>query len=502
MTAEPAAWSSAEGSFQPDPAWRLPRTDRVIDSPRRVIAWLRRDLRLADNRTLEVATRHAVRVWPVFVLDPAEMERHATAPGRVAWFMANLRELDGRLRGHGSGMTVLGGSPDRVLPDLAATLGAEVVYAAADEDPVAVARDERVAARVDLRLVDDQRILPPSRLRTGAGEAYTVFSPFRRALDRAIDDAPDALTAPTDAILERLAPPPAARRVASVPEPRPPHDLPPAGEEAARQRLRAFLGAGISGYREDRDRPDLDATSRISPYLRVGAISMRACWRAALNAAERAAERGDRRLAQGAATWRGELAWREFFAHVFAAHPRLATESFRPEYDRVEWVAGAEAEEGLAAWREGRTGFPFIDAGMRQLAVTGWMHNRARLATASFLVKDLGVDWRRGESVYLEHLLDADTQQNTGNWQWIAGVGTDAAPYFRIFNPTLQGKKFDPDGAYIRRWVPELAEVPDAHVHEPWRAPEPPRGYPAPIVDHAEARERTLARYRAISGRA
>jgi deoxyribodipyrimidine photo-lyase len=474
----------------------------VTDSPRRAIAWLRRDLRLADNRTLEAATRHAARVWPVFVRDPAELERHAAARGRAAWFEANLRLVDAQLRRHGSGMTVLEGPPDRVIPELAARLGAEAVFAAVDEDPVALARDERVAARIDLRLFDDQRIVPPYRLRTAAGEAYTVFGPFRRALDRAIDDAPDALTAPADALLERLAPPPADRGSADIAEPRAPHDLPPAGEEAARRRLRAFLAAGVSGYREDRDRPDLDATSRLSPYLRVGAISVRACWRAALSAAERARARSDRRLAQGAATWRGELAWREFFAHVLAAHPRLATESFRAEYDGLEWAAGAEAEDGLAAWREGRTGFPFVDAGMRQLAAIGWMHNRARLVTASFLVKDLGVDWRRGESVYLEHLLDADTQQNTGNWQWMAGVGTDAAPYFRIFNPTLQARKFDPDGAYIRRWVPELVDLPDEHVHEPWRAPEPPHGYPAPIVDHAEARQRTLARYRAISGRA
>jgi deoxyribodipyrimidine photo-lyase len=256
----------------------------------------------------------------------------------------------------------------------------------------------------------------------------------------------------------------------------------------------------VDGYRDARDRPDLDATSRLSPYLRVGAISIRACWRAALNAAERARERGDDRLARGAATWRGELAWREFFAHVLAAHPRLATEGFRREYDAIAWADGEEADEALAAWRDGRTGFPFVDAGMRQLAATGWMHNRARLATASFLVKDAGVDWRRGASVFAERLLDADVQQNDGNWQWVAGIGTDAAPYFRIFNPTLQAKRFDPSGTFIRRWVPELADVDDAHVHEPWRAPKPPRGYPEPILDHAEARQRTLARYRAIGG--
>jgi len=167
----------------------------------------------------------------------------------------------------------------------------------------------------------------------------------------------------------------------------------------------------------------------------------------------------------------------------------------------VEWTTGAEADDAVDAWRNGRTGFPFVDAGMRQLVATGWMHNRARLVTASFLVKDAGVDWRRGESVFLKHLLDADTQQNNGNWQWVSGVGTDAAPYFRIFNPTLQAKKLDPDGAYVRRWVPELAHLPHDMIHEPWRSPESPQDYPPPMHDHAEARQRTLTRYRAVSSR-
>lgn len=447
---------------------------------------------------LESATRDAGQVWPVYVADPALLSTHGSASGRVAWFGANLRALDERLIEAGSGLTVLRGSPEEVLPAFAAEVGADCTYATLDEEPVATARDERVGERMELRLIDDERIVPAGELRTGAGEAYTVFTPFRRTLETKIDDAPDAATARADADLSKLAPRPqkalGADRFEAASAP---HDLPPAGEKAATNRLRGFLRGDVDTYRDERDRPDLDATSHLSPYLRVGAISVRACWRAALNAAERARERRDRRLAQGASTWRGELAWREFFAHVLAAHPRLATESFRRELDDIEWATGAEADDAVAAWREGRTGFPFVDAGMRQLVATGWMHNRARLVTASFLVKDAGVDWRRGESVYLEHLLDADTQQNNGNWQWVAGVGTDAAPYFRIFNPTLQGRKFDPDGAYVRRWVPELAHLPNELIHEPWRATEPPRDYPAPTLDHAEARARTLARYRA-----
>ena len=469
----------------------------MTDAPRRAIAWFRRDLRLTDNHMLEAATAQADRVWPVFVADPDLLERHHAAPARTAWFRASVEALDARLRAHGSGLTVLSGRPDRVLRAHAASVGADAVFAGADEEPAAIARDRRVAESVDLRLVHDQRIVPPSEIRTRADEPFSVYTPFRRALESRLAEDP-ALLDPAEADMDRLAPLAHGDGASGWSGEPAPHGLPPAGERAATDRLRAFLRHELAGYREDRDRPDRDATSHLSPYLRVGAVSVRACWRAATNAAARGRERNDPRLGRAADTWRGELAWREFFAHVLAAHPRVASESFRPAYDRIEWVAGAEADELLAAWRTGRTGYPLVDAGMRQLVATGWMHNRARLVTASFLVKHLGLDWRRGESVYLAHLLDADTAQNTGNWQWVAGVGTDAAPYFRIFNPTLQARKFDPAATYIRRWVPELADVDAAHVHEPWRAPEPPRGYPGPIVDHAEARQRTLARYRAV----
>lgn len=463
---------------------------------RRAIAWFRRDLRLTDNRMLEAATASAEQVWPVFVADPALLAEHRAAPGRVAWFGASIRALNARLRDHGSGLTVLAGPPHEVLRAFAAAIDVDLVVAGADEDPVAIERDARVAEAVRLTLIDDQRIVPPGRLLTGAGEPYSVYTPFRRALDGRVDEDP-RLTAPADPDLGRLAPVDPAATASAFPAPEAPHSLPEAGEGAAADRLRAFLRAHIEVYRDERDRPDLDHTSRLSPYLRVGAISVRSLWRAAVNAAARGRERRDPGLVRAATTWRGELAWREFFAHVLAGHPRLATESFRPGSENIEWIGGRGADEALAAWREGRTGYPLVDAGMRQLVAEGWMHNRARLVTASFLVKHLGVDWRRGESVFLEHLLDADTAQNNGNWQWVAGVGTDAAPYFRIFNPTLQARKYDPDGAYIRRWLPELSRVASEAIHEPWRADPPPSGYPPPIVEHAEARQRALARYRA-----
>ena len=467
-----------------------------MPDPRRAIAWFRRDLRLADNRMLETATRAADRVWPVFVRDPDLLAAHAAAAGRIAWFYASVRALDERLRSVGSGLTILEGRPEEVLRAFGASVGAQIVFASRDEEPVARVRDARVAESVDLSLVDDQRIVPPGEVVAAAGDPYVVYSPFRRALDARVDEDP-GLLAPASPDLEALAPAPAS---APPPAAGSPSELPPPGEEAAAGRLRAFLRGGISAYDVDRDRPDRDATSRLSPYLRVGAISVRACWRAAVNAQARARERGDRELAAGARSWRGELVWREFFAHVLAAHPRLERESFRREYDGLAWAPDDEADAFLRAWRHGMTGFPLVDAGMRQLVATGWMHNRSRLVTASFLVKDAGIDWRRGEAVFLDHLLDADMAQNNGNWQWVAGVGTDAAPYFRILNPTLQARRFDPGGSYVRHWIPELRDVQDEHVHEPWKAPDPPHGYPAPILDHAEARQRTLARYAAVRG--
>ena len=461
---------------------------------RRSIAWLRRDLRLTDNRVLAEATVASERVWPVFVVDPRILEIHAAATGRIAWFAASVRSLDDALGKHGSGLTLLVGPPERELPRFAREIEAECIFAATDEDPAARARDDRVAAAADLRLVVDTRLLPPDALRTTNGEAHAVYGPFRRALEAHLAKAGAAITARADADLTRLAPPPEGA-LTDFPAPASSADLPVPGEVAATARLRSFLRADLATYDGDRDVPALDATSHLSPYLRVGAISIRAAWRAASNAAERARERRDLALERGAAAWRRELAWREFFAHVLAANPRLATASFRADLDDLEWDEGPSADRALAAWREGRTGYPLVDAGMRQLVAEGWMHNRARLVTASFLVKDLGVDWRRGESVFMEHLIDGDLSVNNGNWQWVAGVGTDAAPYFRILNPTLQAQRFDPDGTYVRRWVTELEDLPNEHVLEPWKAPKPPRDYPPPIVDHGAARQRALARY-------
>ena len=275
----------------------------------------------------------------------------------------------------------------------------------------------------------------------------------------------------------------------------------PAGEAEAQRRLQAFAagdGAAIAGYRDGRNRPDLEGTSRLSPYLRFGMLSARQAVVAA-QAARRAALTSDAR--SGSETWLTELIWREFYVSILYHFPHVRSGSFQRQYDRIAWDNDPAA---FAAWCEGRTGVPIVDAAMRQLVTTGWMHNRCRMIVASFLVKDLLIDWRWGERFFMRHLVDGDPAANNGGWQWTAGTGTDAAPYFRIFNPVTQGQKFDPDGLYVRRWVPELANVPAKFIHEPWKLPPSDQrragcvigqDYPAPIVDHAWARERTLAAY-------
>ncbi|MGH7788290.1 MAG: cryptochrome/photolyase family protein, partial [Candidatus Binatia bacterium] len=268
--------------------------------------------------------------------------------------------------------------------------------------------------------------------------------------------------------------------------------LPGGGERTARQRLDWFLANAACHYLRDRDVPGVDGTSRLSPHLRFGTLSPRQCIGAGLALAA-----ADRRAAAGAQKWVDELIWREFYIALLAAHPRVLGGAFRREFGGVRWNDDAA---GFRAWCEGRTGYPFVDAAMRQLVQTGWMHNRARMIVASFLTKDLLIDWRRGERFFMRWLIDGDPASNNGGWQWAASTGTDAQPYFRIFNPVLQGEKFDPAGDYVRRYVPELRGVPPRHLHQPWRAPAPPRDYPPPIVDHGERRVAAVARYEAAKG--
>lgn len=465
-----------------------------------VIWWARRDLRLHDNDALQAALAHGEQVAPVFVLDPALLAAADVGEKRVAFLFDGLRRLDADLRARGSRLIVRRGAPLAELTRLVAETGAEAIYAEADPWPYGRRRDAAVAAALPLRLTPGLTVFPSDAVLKADGGPYTVFTPFSRAWK--------ALPQPTSAQLwappARLSAPPETLPGLSIPdEPILPAAVPfPAGEAEALRRLRAFAGgdaAPIRRYSDDRDRMDLDGTSQLSPYLRFGMVSARRAAVAAWHALEKAADAVARK---GAETWLNELIWREFYMAILHHFPFVLETAFRAELRDIPW-RNNEAE--FAAWCEGRTGYPIVDAAMRQLATTGWMHNRARMIVASFLVKDLLVDWRWGERFFMQHLVDGDPAANNGGWQWTAGVGTDAAPYFRVFNPSLQGAKFDPEGGYVRRWLPALARVPLKYLHAPWTMPLDEqiragcrigRDYPEPIVDHALARERTLAAYK------
>jgi deoxyribodipyrimidine photo-lyase len=482
-----------------------------LSRARTVLHWFRRDLRVADNTALSRAARDAERVVPVFVLDDhyAEDPDEHVGPARFRFLRECLEELEAALPRAGGRLIVRRGPATRALPELLRETGADAVYANAEIGPYPQERDRLVAEAVEaagarLRLFPDALLVEPDAVATDAGEPYTVFTPFSRkwlaAEKRNPEPEPAALD--TTELPLRSIPLAAVRSWRSLREdPNP--STPRGGESAARDLLRRFFAVpdgGFQGslaarYAEDRDRPALAGTSRLSPHLHFGTVSPRTV----REAAERAWT-GEERGRTGIERFVLELAWREFFHHVLFHFPRVARESFRAEIDALAWRDDAAASEALAAWKEGRTGYPLVDAAMRELSTTHWMHNRARLVAASFLTKDLHVHWTRGEEWFEHELADADLANNNGGWQWAAGSGTDAGPYFRIFSPVLQSRRFDPEGAYIRRHVPELARVPDHRIHEPWRmsAEEQSRAgcrigagadYPFPIVDHARERE-------------
>ncbi len=464
------------------------------------IWWIRRDLRLCDNQALTAALASADQVAPVFVLDPALLASTFVGDKRLAFLFDGLRSLDANLRQRGSRLLVRQGDPAVELARLAAETGAEAIFAEGDVTPFARSRDERVKAQLPLKLTRGLTVQRSSAVVKDDGSPYTVYTPFsKRWLSLPLPTEADLLGAPA-----RIVTPDSLASLPIPAEPALPASVPfPAGEAEAQRRLAAFVegdGAAITRYREERNRPDLEGTSKLSPYLRFGMLSARQAVVAACTA--RLAARTDD-VRGGADTWLSELIWREFYVAILYHFPYVRSGSFQRQYERIPW---ANDESDFAAWCEGRTGYPIVDAAMRQLVQSGWMHNRTRMIVASFLVKDLLIDWRWGERFFMQHLLDGDPANNNGGWQWTAGVGTDAAPYFRIFNPTAQGEKFDPDGDYVRRWLPELSRVPAKYIHAPWTMPlsEQSRAgcvigkdYPAPIIDHAFARERTLAAYAA-----
>lgn len=415
-----------------------------------------RDLRLHDNPTLRAALDETETVLPLFVFDEGITgTRYGAAANRRAFLAESLVDLDASLRSAGAALDVRRGEVVAETVKAARRVRAEAVFVSADVSPYARAREAKLADEVDLRVVDSHFVVPAGEVAPAGGTHYRVFTPYYRAWLPAWRGEP--LGKPRTIRLPEgttIKPPP---RVGHA-------SLAPGGERAGARLARRWLADGLAGYGTGHDDLGADGTSRLSPYIHFGCVSPRAL-------AVRAREK------RGVAFVR-QLCWRDFYAQLLWGQPQTTTEDLRPRRDR--WV---DDEETLEAWKGGRTGYPLVDAGMRQLREEGWMHNRARLVVASFLVKDLGIDWREGARHFFDLLLDGDVAQNVGNWQWVAGTGVDTRPN-RVFNPTAQLKRLDPTGAYVKRWVPELADVPASALAEPGLlAPD----YPAPIVDHAEA---------------
>ena len=460
------------------------------------VLWFRRDLRRGDHPALLAAQGAAGRggaVVALFVLDPVLWD--GAGPVRRAWLAASLRALDDGLGGR---LVLRVGDPAQVVPGVVREAEAGSVHLTRETTGYGVRRDRRVRSAV-AGLKDGGEVEDPGRtewvetgtpyavgpglVRTRQGEPYKVFTPFARAWREHGWPAPAPSPGPLD-----LVDLPSDDRAARMLEESLAADdlpqLPPAGEAAAVRRWREFREDSLAAYRQDRDRPAVDGTSRLSAYLKIGALHPRTLL------AGLAQEHGE-----GAETFVTELAWREFYADVLHHQPASAWSDLRPGLVGLRYD---EPEDAVLAWQQGRTGYPMVDAGMRQLLGVGWMHNRVRMITASFLTKDLHVWWPVGARWFLDRLVDGDLASNNHGWQWVAGTGTDAAPYFRVFNPVTQGEKFDPDGAYVRRWVPELRHLPGVAAHRPWDHEDGyAHDYPRRIVDHAEERRDALARYEA-----
>lgn len=468
----------------------------------------RTDLRVADNRALSFAASSGKPVTPVFILEDEENGSRVVGGARRWWMHHSLQRLAERLRKLGSPLVLRRGGTRAVVDSLIAETGADTVLWNRRYEPPAMAVDAALKTRLRgmglaAESFDGHLLHEPSKMKTSTGGPYKVYTPFWRALcglpePREPLPAPGSLKGPgktpaSDLLDDLNLLPQAPDWAGGL------RDSWSPGEDAAHERLEEFIDAALDGYADGRERPGHDGTSRLSPHLAHGEITpyqMLHVLRA----------RGRGGPARDLERFRMEIGWREFCYHLLYQQPDLTSTNFNRTFDRFPWRQDSRA---LRRWQRGETGYPIVDAGMRQLWLTGWMHNRVRMVVASFLVKHLLIDWRDGEAWFWDTLVDADPASNPANWQWVAGSGADAAPYFRVFNPVLQGEKFDPQGRYVRRFVPELADLPDAKLHKPWEASGSSRSrtgvnhgkeYPVPIVDHGEARARALEAYETMRG--
>ncbi len=447
------------------------------------IIWFRRDLRMADHPALLAALAHGTTT-PLFVLDPLFVKRSGAA--RFTFLLRNIRALDASMN---RALVVRHGDPLDIVPRFAAEVGADKVFISSDFGAYGSRRDAEVADRlkamkVELVPIGSPYAVNPGTIRKSDGRPFAAFAPFYRAW--AGHGWPAPLPAP--ALLNFRGAPEV--KCDGIPvDPRLTAQIPPAGEESARARWEHFAADSLGRYQEERNVPAIDGSSKLSPYLRFGVLHPRQ-----LLAELRPDPQHDH--------FRSELCWRDFYADVLHHQPGTAWNNLQPKMDALPVDTDARAKQRFAAWCAGQTGYPIVDAGMRQMLATGWMHNRVRMIVASFLVKDLHLPWQWGAKFFMRHLVDGDTASNNHGWQWTAGTGVDAAPYFRIFNPRLQAEKFDPSGTYVRTWVPELADVPDKFVHSPNDNPTGlPEGYVAPMVEHKAERDESLRRYKAVTGK-
>jgi deoxyribodipyrimidine photo-lyase len=455
------------------------------------IWWIRRDLRLTDNQAFHEALQNGEKVLPVFILDEHLLKSHAEK--RQAFLYSGLHSLKHNLQRLGSDLIIRKGDPETEILRLVEECSVQKVFAEEDVTPYARRRDHSIAQRTDLHLIHGIGVHPSYAVTRSDGKPYTVFTPYCKAWKAfpLVDTLP---LLPTPAVL------PSIPDLYSEEIPELPHlPLFPANEQEAIRRLNSFLDGRIFTYSDSRNRLDEEGTSALSPYLHFGMLSPRQVYIGAIQAWKNSP---DAIAKAGCETWINELIWRDFYQSILWYFPEALSQSLKVAYRNIPW---RQAPEEFLAWQQGNTGYPVVDAGMRQLASTGWIHNRVRMIAASFLVKHLLINWQEGERWFMRLLIDGDLAANNGGWQWVAGTGTDAAPYFRIFNPVTQGEKFDPEGKYIRKWIPELANVPAKFIHKPWEMPPAEQqkyhavigqDYPVPMVDHRFARERALRMYK------